>query len=114
MKLIGRTFTAILTCVAIGCSIHIGNPKDFDGKSQKAKPEVQVNLVSAPLEQGEQVALSFTSVAIIDERGKRTLLSEESGSSIVINAAGDWNSIVTSSGLLSQQTMYRLSLVSNH
>ncbi|SMF18670.1 LamG-like jellyroll fold domain-containing protein [Pseudobacteriovorax antillogorgiicola] len=52
-----------------GCSIHIGNPKDFEGKEKKAKPEVSVILSGSEFETDEGVTLSLTQVNLKSSDG---------------------------------------------
>lgn len=90
MKIIAKIPLLIIPLVLLRCSIHIGNPKDFDSTDKKAKPEVAVNVNSDPMEQGEELNLSFNSVTILRADGKRTELSNEASSSLQINAGNSW------------------------
>ena len=54
----------------LGCSIHIGNPSDFDGKEKKAKPNISIILSGNNMEEQEELQLSLSSLELVSNSGE--------------------------------------------
>ena len=89
-----------ISIICLGCSIHIGNPKDFEGKERKSKPEVSMKLSSQPLEQGDELTLNFEQIVLINSNGGKQGLELTNSASVSISEDSNWlGSIISSSSI---------------
>lgn len=87
-----KSILMLIAIILASCSIHIGNPKDFEGEeTKKAEPELSIVFNGSNFEQSENLKIQLSKIALSSDNNQKYFsIEKQDGFNMSFSNANAW------------------------